>query len=303
MLASMSTSPSLLSQPRTAAIIGVGLLGGSVGLSLRKQWPELTVIGTSRTAATRDAAVAAGCVTSATADEHAACEAADWVFLCTPVGRIAEKAIELAPCVAETGIITDVGSTKRQIVEQIERDLVARSKFVGSHPIAGGEKTGPQHAREDLFQAKQVIVTPTAQTDSRRLAAVCQLWQLLGANVQTLSPERHDERLAGISHATHFASCAIASILRDEEIPLIGSGWRDTTRVAAGDPQMWTDIALQNALPIAARLRAIQTQLDAFIRVMESGDQETLKNLLTEAQQLRQGVPTPSAVSVADSDC
>ncbi len=290
------------SQPRKAAIIGVGLLGGSIGLALRQRWPQIEIFGSSRSAAKRQLALDSGCVSTACDDERVACQDADLIFICTPVGLIAEKAVQLTACSPDHALLTDVGSTKRQIVEAIETDALARRKFVGSHPIAGGEKTGPGYATADLFENKRVVVTPTDHTDPARLRQTTRLWSALGAQVLELSPQRHDELLAGVSHATHFASCAVAACLREDEISLIGSGWRDTTRVAAGDPQMWSDIATQNAAPIAARLRAIRQHLDRLIEAIEVEDRDTLMRLLTAAQQLRQCVPAIDATAETDSD-
>ncbi|QEG42217.1 prephenate dehydrogenase [Roseimaritima ulvae] len=288
-------------QPRKAAIIGVGLLGGSIGLALRRRWPSIEVFGSSRSEKKRQRALQTGCVTTACEDERAACRDADLIFICTPVGLIAEKAIQLAACCPEHALLTDVGSTKRKIVDTVESDARAAAKFVGSHPIAGGEKTGPEHATADLFENKRVVVTPTERTAADRLTRTIALWQALGAEVLQLSPSVHDDQLAGVSHATHFASCAVASILREDEITLIGSGWRDTTRVAAGDPQMWSDIAAQNAAPITVRLRAIRQQLDALIDAIDAEDRDTLMRLLTAAQQLRQCVPAPDSIRAPDS--
>ncbi|WP_153558227.1 prephenate dehydrogenase [Roseimaritima sediminicola] len=281
--------------PAKAAIVGVGLLGGSIGLALRRRWPEIEVWGTSRNEARRRLAVETGCVTRAVADPAAACRDADLVFVCTPVGKIAQHCTALAAACPSRTLLTDVGSTKRQLVAQIEQDPRAAAMFVGSHPIAGGERTGPGHARADLFQGKRVVVTPTAQTDPARLRQAVALWQTLGSEVLQMSPETHDRLLAGISHATHFASCAVASILRPDELPLVGSGWRDTTRVAAGDPQMWNDIAMQNAGPISQRLGDVREALDRLIAAIDSGDSAALLQLLTEAQTLRKSLPAASA--------
>lgn len=278
--------------PNRIAIIGIGLLGGSLGQALRGRWPTSTVIGTSRTAATRDAAVRHGCVDQAVADAEQACAGADWVFFCTPVDRIAGLARALSRYTADTAILTDVGSTKAALVESIEQDAFTADRFVGAHPIAGGERTGPQHARRDLFNDRTVIVTPTERTDLQRVGKVETLWRELGANVHRMSPALHDHYLAGISHAAHFAACAVAADLDPEARPFIGSGWRDITRVAAGDPTMWAEIAMANRGPIVQRLTAMREALTAYLEAIDTGDRAALLRLLEFAQQQRkQGVP------------
>ncbi|QDS95309.1 prephenate dehydrogenase [Roseimaritima multifibrata] len=283
----MSCSTSPLFPPRNIAIVGVGLLGGSLGMAIRRQWPDAVVTGVSRSEKNQRISVESGCVTRSVADPLAAAADADLVIICTPVGTVAPLAIEIAKTAGPGVTITDVGSTKAQIVQDVEQDQTAAGRFVGSHPIAGGEKSGPEHSRSDLFNNKTVIVTPTENSDPARLQLIGQFWQAVGAKVVSMSPALHDQRLAGISHATHFTACAVASILQQEEILLAGSGWRDTTRVASGDPQMWSDIAFQNAGPIAEKLRAIAAQITEYAQTIENRDQTQLRQLLNEAKQLR----------------
>jgi prephenate dehydrogenase len=273
--------------PSRAAIIGVGLLGGSIGAALRQRWPELPVVGVARRAAPREKALAGGVVTAATASLAEACEGADWVFVCTPVSGIAPAVIEAASLVGEEAVITDVGSTKASLVEAIEAVPEARRKFVGSHPIAGSEKTGPEHASAGLLRDKVVIVTPTPQTDPQRCAQVRRLWERLGAQVTTLTPSQHDQIFAATSHVPHLVSAAIASIITAASLPYVGSGWRDITRVAAGDPTMWTAICLANGKAILEATDEFSRQLATLRGQIAAGDAAGIEAFFQAAKTLR----------------
>ncbi len=273
--------------PSRAAIIGVGLLGGSIGAALRQQWPALTVLGVARRRVTREKALARGAVTAATASLTEACEGADWVFVCTPVSGIAAAVIEAAGIVGKEAVITDVGSTKASLVAAIEAVPEARAKFVGSHPIAGSEKTGPEHASADLLRDKAVIVTPTPQTDPHRAAQVADLWERLGARVTTLTPCQHDQIFAATSHVPHLVSAAIASIITPDSLPYVGGGWRDITRVAAGDPTMWTAICLANSPAILAATDEFSRQLATLRGRIAAGDAAGIEAFFQAAKTLR----------------
>lgn len=277
-------------RPTRAAIIGVGLLGGSIGFALRKCWPDLPVVGVARRQKTRQAALETGAVSEASDDAVAACRGADLVIVCTPVSRIASAVIDVAKVVAEEALITDVGSTKATMVREIEEDAAARQKFVGSHPIAGSEKSGPENASPELLQGKSVIVTPTEHTDPHRSARVTQLWTRLGASVTTLSPEQHDQIFAATSHVPHLVSAAIASIITPDSLPFVGSGWRDTTRVAAGDPRMWTAICLANADAILESSRHFSQQFARLTDAIHRRDAEQIEAFFRDAKALRDQV-------------
>lgn len=274
-------------RPARAAIIGVGLLGGSIGAALRKCWPDLPVVGVARRQETRQAALDRGAVSEVSDDAIAACRGADLVLVCTPVSMIASVVIDAAGVVGEEALITDVGSTKAKIVREIEENPAARQKFVGSHPIAGSEKSGPENAVPGLLQGKSVIVTPTERTDPQRSARVTQLWERLGATVTTLSPEQHDQIFAATSHVPHLVSAAIASIITPDSLPYVGSGWRDMTRVAAGDPRMWTAICLANAEAILTSTRQFSRQLAILTDAIEKRDVEQIESFFREAKALR----------------
>lgn len=276
--------------PRRAAVIGIGLLGGSVALMLRRAFPELEIVGCARRSATLEMALRTGAATEITADPQAACKGADLIIISTPVTSIADQVIAAAAVCDEDALITDVGSTKAQIVQQVEADARAAAKFVGSHPIAGGEKTGPQHARADLFVGRRVVLTPTDATPARQCERARELWQAGGAEVLCMSPAEHDKFLAATSHLPHLVAAALVSIIPREALPLVGSGWRDATRIAAGCPEMWAAICRENSAAIETQLRQMNRSLETLATAIGDGDFAAVERLLREASELRQSV-------------
>jgi len=239
-------------QPRyeTIAILGPGLIGASIGLAARERGVAGRVVGVSRRAATCEKAIAVGALTDAADSIAAAVADAGLTIICTPVGVIAQQAVKVAAHCPPGALITDAGSTKGQIVAAVvaRRDLLAnrRITFVGSHPLAGSEKTGPEHARGDLFQDRVVVVTPTDDDPAERVAELRQFWESLGARVVEMPAPEHDRLLAHASHLPHLVAAVLASTTPQEALELTATGWSDTTRVAAGDPQLWTQIMLSN---------------------------------------------------------
>jgi len=192
-------------------------------------------------------------------------------------------------------VITDLGSTKATIVSAVEANESARRKFVGAHPIAGGEKTGAEHARDDLFRNRTVILTPTAATDESRVGKCEVLWQRLGARVVKLSPQGHDQSVAMVSHVPHLVASLLAELPDDQSRQLAGTGWLDTTRVASGDPEMWTAICQENRLAIAAELSRFAAAVQQLQQtILHSKDAELLA-FLEHAKQVRNRVASPAS--------
>lgn len=273
--------------PNRVAILGVGLLGGSFGLAIRRNYPASRVIGFSRTRSSRDAALLRGAVDEATDDARSACRDADLVVVATPVDRIAELAIVAAEVSRPDAMVTDLGSTKAEIVKAVEADRLARGKYVGAHPIAGGERTGAEHAREDLFRGRPVVLTPTSKTDPERLARSVEMWGGLGGQVVVMSPEDHDRNLASTSHVPHLVASMLAGLLPEQARDLVGSGWLDTTRIASGDPEMWASICLANRDAIADVLDQASCSLRNFREAVLAGDRDRLFRLLESAKRQR----------------
>lgn len=287
--------------PRRVAILGVGLLGGSFGLAIRKRFPDSTVVGVSRSESSRDAAIRRGAVHEVTSDMHQACENADWIVIGTPVDRIAEMAIGASEVCREGTLITDLGSTKAGIVRAIESDPKASRLFVGSHPIAGGEKTGAEHARDDLFQGRTTVLTPTEQTDNSRLSLCRRIWESIGSRVVVLSPQEHDEALAAVSHVPHLVASLLANLPDDRSRELAGTGWLDTTRVASGDPEMWAAICDENRDAIVAQLDRALASLREFRDAIAQDNTARLIDLLATAKRHRDAARRPTAVPPAHS--
>jgi cyclohexadieny/prephenate dehydrogenase len=271
----------------TLTIVGVGLIGGSIGLAAKRRALAPVVLGTGRRVVTLERAKALGAIDDFTLDIPAAIHRADLAVFCTPVDQIAGQILSAAPgCNAGT-LLTDAGSTKGAIVRALEGRLPDGVNFVGSHPLAGSEKRGPEHADAGLFQGRLTIVTPTAHTDPDALEHTIAFWQALGARVRVMDPDEHDRALALTSHLPHLLAAAVASILPPELYDLTATGFRDTTRVAAGDPSIWTGIFVQNRAALLDQLNQLHDCLARFRTALETGDTAALDDLLTKAKKVR----------------
>lgn len=267
----------------TVAIVGVGLIGGSIGLALRGRQLAERVIGIGRRKSSLDQALAAGCVTEVTTSLAEGVRSAELTVVCTPVESIAQHVAEIAQACPPGCLITDAGSTKGQIVANVP----AAARFVGSHPIAGGEKTGPEAARADLFEGRVAVVTPIAASNLAAVTAIESFWQSLGARVVRMSPDEHDAALALTSHLPHLVASALAAATPESVLPLTGTGWQDTTRVAAGDVELWRQIFLANRSHTLKALDDFGTVLEQFRAALQSGDGTLLAALLAEGKRRR----------------
>ncbi len=274
--------------PRRVAILGVGLLGGSVGLALRRQLPEVEIVGTSRSGSRRNLAVGCGAVDRATESIEEACRDCDVVVVASPVNRIADMVIQSARFSPSDCLITDVGSTKAGIVAAVEKDPQAKSRFVAAHPIAGSEKTGVENAVANLFDEKVIIVTPGAETDPALAEKADRFWQRTGGRTIRMSPADHDTHLASVSHVPHLVSALVARMTDPQVHNLTGTGWRDITRVAAGDPNLWTAICQENRAAISDELQRLATCIDDLRQIIDTGRDEDLFRWLEEAKKRKE---------------
>jgi prephenate dehydrogenase len=272
---------------KTLTIVGVGLIGGSIGLAAKARGLAQRVIGAGRNPASLDVARAVGAIDEGLLDANAAVHRADVAVFCTPVDRIAEQVLAAAPGCAGGTLLTDAGSTKREIVAAIEGVMPAGVAFVGSHPLAGSEKRGPEHADARLFNNRLTVVTRTPHTDQAALERTKAFWQALGSRVSVMSPEDHDRALAVTSHLPHLLASALAGVLPAELVELAATGFRDTTRVAAGDPNLWTAIFIQNRTALLEALRPLTNRLQDFRQALEAGDWTAVDSLLTQAKKVR----------------
>lgn len=256
-------------------------------MALKKRGLAHTVRGVGRRQASLDRARAAGAIDEALLDGIAAVRGAELVVLCTPVDGIVEQVLALAPSCSSGTLITDAGSTKGIIVAALEEKMPAGVAFVGSHPLAGSEKHGPEHADAGLFEGRCVVVTRTPRTDASALAKVSRLWQAVGAHVTVMAPADHDRALALTSHLPHLLAASLAGILPEPFYNLTATGFRDSTRIAAGEPTLWRAIFAQNGPAILAALKPFRERLGQFEAALANQDWSAVEALLAQAKKVR----------------
>jgi prephenate dehydrogenase len=276
-------------------IVGVGLIGGSVGLAARARGVARNVVGAGSRPATLESAKKLGAITEIAPDLRTAAASAELIVICAPVDHIVEQVRKIAPLCRPGTLITDAGSTKEQIVGELDQAAKvdrwgSRVHFVGSHPLAGNEKHGPEHASAELFVGRTVIVTPGDDARKEDVAAIGEFWQSLGACVMQLSPAEHDRALAATSHLPHLVAAAIAGSTPERYVTLTAGGWQDTTRIAAGDPALWRQIMLSNRANLLASLEQFSDLLAQCRAALEAGDAAALEQLLAEAKRIRDAV-------------
>jgi prephenate dehydrogenase len=273
---------------RKVAIVGVGLIGGSVGLALRQRGLAEKVVGVGRRQSSLDRALACQAMDESDTDLENGVDGAELVVVATPVAEIADLVCRVVETTGKDVLVTDVGSTKATICAEIESRLAAAAgQFVGSHPLAGDHRTGPENARGDLFVGKTVVVTPTASTSGEALSQVEALWQNLGGLVTKLSPAEHDEALAATSHLPHLVASALAAATPAPWLHLAATGWADTTRVAAGDPELWGQIFAQNRAAMLAALHRFDELLQLLQTHLTEENWPELQQLLQQAKRTR----------------
>ena len=278
----------------TVAIIGVGLIGGSIGLALQQRGLVRRVIGIGRHAERLKKAAKLGAITEWTTRIHTGVANAELVVVCTPVELIVEHVGQVAEACPGGAIITDVGSTKQQIVSELDRRLRGAARrdvgFVGSHPMAGSERSGVEYSQADLFEKRVTIVTPSETTCPQKRQAVEQFWRSLGSRVLRRSPADHDRAVAAVSHLPHLVASALAAATPANSRPLAGGGWLDTTRVAAGDVELWRQILWDNRCYVLSSLDKFEKVLASFHDALLRDDPSRLVELLTAGKQNRDAV-------------
>lgn len=248
------------------AIIGLGLMGTSLGLALKRAKNAKKVVGFARRLETRKKALAKKIVDIAYDRPEDAVRGADFVVLCAPVSVILDMMKQCRTCLSPNAIVTDVGSVKTHIVAEAEKMFAdGKVEFIGSHPIAGSEQHGLEAARADLYQGAVVAVTPTRRTSKKALWTVKQFWQALGAEVVLVCPETHDRIIARTSHLPHVIAALLAGCVGRERAgkygKFCGAGFRDATRIAEGDPELWRDILENNASHLRKELEVFEKEL------------------------------------------
>lgn len=275
------------------AILGVGLLGGSLGLAIKQRRLAGNVTGFARRTATINEARKVGALDNCVLDLAGAVKDADLVILCTPIAQMRPLLRRMLPALKPGAIVTDVGSVKAGVVNELESLVAAAGgHFIGSHPMAGAEKTGVAWARADLYENAVCVVTPTRRTEQSALRKVETFWNRVGGRVLRLSPEKHDALVARSSHLPHVIAAALATVVLDPRWPkqqasLCANGFRDTTRIASGSPEMWRDIALANR-------PQLRVALDAFVRELQRV-QALLRQPRKNADRIREFFETAKA--------
>jgi prephenate dehydrogenase len=277
------------------AILGPGLLGGSIALKLRE-------LGSARVAlwARRPEAVEEinrrGCADEAGSSLAEIVHRADLVILCMPVGAMPGVAREIAPLLDPQTLVTDVGSVKKTIVAELSAIFAGRARFVGSHPMAGSEKTGLRAAKATLFAGTTCIVTPDEQTPEEAASEVTAFWESLGCRVCQLSPAGHDAAVALVSHLPHTLAATLVQTVAASDpaaFALCGPGFRDTTRVASGPPSMWVEIMQTNREALASAVGALIAKLQEFSAILAQPDGSALHDFLAAAKTTRDGISFP----------
>jgi prephenate dehydrogenase len=274
-------------------IIGVGLLGGSIGLAAKRRKLANEVAGFVRRENSLKDCEKAGAVDFATTDLLAAVSNSDLIILCTPLAQMLPLAKQFLLALKRGAIVTDVGSVKSGVMRELE-SLVKKSgaHFIGSHPMAGAEKTGVAAARENLFENAVCVLTPTKKSSAVAVCKLEQFWQSLGARVLKLDAAQHDLLVSRSSHLPHVVAATLANLVLNPASPktqsqLCATGFRDTTRIASGSPEMWRDIALANRKNLSRSLDAFVAELGKFQTALKSGNDEALEKIFATAKARR----------------
>jgi prephenate dehydrogenase len=279
------------------ALLGTGLIGGSLGLALKRVPGVSEVVAFDIDPSVRAAAVRLGAADREANTPADAVRDADFVFVATPVGKIASIIAEARQGLTSGVVVTDVGSTKSRVVLEVGELGVDGATFIGGHPMAGTEEEGIQAAQASLFEGCWWILTPTARVDASAYQALHSIITRLGAHVMALEPGEHDDLLAVISHLPHLTAATLMNLAaeRGEEhaglLSLAAGGFRDVTRVAASNPEIWVDICAENAGAIAGVLREFAGRLEHLGGLVESGAREELRERFLAARTARRDLP------------
>ena len=274
-------------------LIGVGLIGGSFALALREAGLVREVVGVGRSAENLSAALGMY-VIDAYAEAALAVQGADVVLLAVPVGQMGSMMTAIAPHLAPNTIVTDVGSTKQDVVALARANLTNHlAQFVPGHPIAGAEQSGVKAARGDLFRERNVVLTPLPETNPAAKELIAQLWQRCGAKVSEMAPAQHDEVFAAVSHLPHLLAFGLVDYIAgqpnaEQLFGFAASGFRDFTRIAGSSPEMWSDICIANRDALLQQLVGYEAELARIKQLIEAGDGGALAQLFGAARDARQ---------------
>ncbi len=274
-------------------ILGVGLIGGSFARVCKKKKLANSIVGFGRSEENLRKAVKLGVIDTYDLDLKKAVEQADFVLVAVPVGMILPLVKQISPFLKKNCVVSDVGSVKGSLVAEAESTLPEGVHFVGAHPIAGTEKSGVEHSFAELFEGAKCILTPTGSTNNEALSKVEEIWKMMGAEIRSMEPDKHDEIMASVSHLPHIAAYAITSFIFQlrEKWPDILSysagGFRDFTRIASSHPAMWTDICKHNSEALIKMIEQYEVSLDRFKLMIKEKNWPVLEKTMTDAKDLR----------------
>ena len=274
------------------AIVGTGLIGGSIGLCLKERGLATTIIGVGHRKVSINKALKINAIDEGTLDVEDAVKQADIIILATSVSLIPDYAKKIIPLMKKSAILTDVGSTKDYIVSQVNSEIKStcdgkRPDFIGAHPLAGSEQRGIESARPDLFEGSVCVLTPTSLNSKKNITRLSNMWKALGAKISVMAPSKHDEILALVSHLPHFVASSLAGVIEEKHWQFAASGLRDTTRIASGDPELWLSISQQNKKEIIEALRCFSEEVECMINDLEKGNDRKLLGRLKKAKTVR----------------
>ena len=281
---------------RKVAIIGLGLLGGSIGLAVRARQSDVATTGYDADASVRAKAEKLGLCDTITDDAIEAVRGADLVILCVPVGAMRQAAEAIAPGLSADAVISDVGSSKQRVADTLANTLPDH-QVIPAHPVAGTEESGPGAGFATLFDNRWCIITPPEGAEKAKIDALVRFWKALGSTVEVMDPSHHDRVLAVTSHIPHLIAYTIVGtasdleeVTRSEVIKYSAGGFRDFTRIAASDPTMWRDVFLHNKDAVLEMMDRFQADLGAMRKAIEADDGVAMFDLFSRTRAIRRGI-------------
>lgn len=262
-------------------------MGGSLGLALRKKFPRCRVIGLSRKQANIRKAKQKRIIQEGTTDFKSAVADADWIIICTPVDSIILFLKKIDIAAKKGALVTDVGSTKKEIADWADRRSFRNICFVGSHPLAGSHERGLDSVSTHLYDGGFCFVIKGKKTNQKALKKTVQFWKALKQQVEVISSKRHDEIVSGISHLPHIVSSLLVSSIDSGRLSYAGTGFKDTTRIAQGDAGLWQAIAIQNRKNLQKDLKTFRKQVDTFLRLLQKNQSRRIFGVLSKASNQR----------------
>jgi prephenate dehydrogenase len=274
-------------------ILGVGLIGASFALAMKKHGLCSEIIGCGRREENLRRAQEKQMIDSFETDPLRACDGSDLVVLATPVGSFLDLVKKMRGSLKKGALVTDVGSVKGNLVHDIDAQMPPGVCFVGGHPIAGSDRSGIDTAAADLFRGALCIITPTEKTDKDALEAVIGIWTAFGSKIKHINPDEHDRIYAAVSHLPHLIAYELVNAVGDMEssyLAFSGQGFKDATRIALSSPELWKDICLLNRENLIESIEILKSNLDRASRYLRASDSEALVEDFRRARTLREGI-------------